>query len=402
VSSELEAEIAKLRFLVVEDHDFQRWALGDLLKRMGARDVSMAADGVAALEIFAAATPPIDIIVSDLDMPGMDGLELLRHLSGMDREASVILTTGHDRALLSSVESMARAYGVRLVAAVEKPTTARKLLDAIERHLGRTPAPEPQPAGRASFTLEEIVEGLKRGQFEPFLQPKVDMRTREVVGAEALARWRHPAEGIVMPRDFVPILEAAGRTEELTATMLRKSAISCRTWRDRGRGATVSVNLAPESLGDVKLAERMTAIVASEGLSPRRVIFEVTESAMNMELGRTLENLSRLRMKGFGLAIDDYGTGYSSMQQLTRIPFTELKIDQSFVQNAATQQTSHAMLESSLEMAGKLKIAAVAEGVETQAQWELLKSLGCAYAQGFHIARPTDHVSYEEWLRRPN
>lgn len=400
MSDELQAEIAKLRFLVVEDHGFQRWALGDLLKRMGATDISMAADGFAALEILGAAGAPIDIIVSDLDMPGMDGMEFLRHLSGMQREASVILTTGHDRALLSSVETMARAYGVRLLAAVEKPTTGKMLLEAIERHLGRKPLPEAPESGRAAFTLEEILEGLRLSQFEPFLQPKVDMRTREVVGAEALARWRHPAEGLVMPRDFVPILEAAGRSEDLTAEMLRKAAISCRAWREQGRDATVSVNLAPESLADVKLAERLTAIVASEGLASRQVIFEVTESAMTMELGRTLENLSRLRMKGFGLAIDDYGTGYSSMQQLTRIPFTELKIDQSFVQNAATQSTSHAMVESSLEMAGKLKIAAVAEGVETQAQWELLKSLGCAFAQGFHIARPIDHVSYDEWLSR--
>lgn len=191
-----------------------------------------------------------------------------------------------------------------------------------------------------------------------------------------------------------------GRSEELTAVMLRKSALMCRSWQDAGRDATISVNLSPESLADVKLADRMMNIITVQGLAPRHVIFEVTESAMTMELGRTLENLSRLRMKGFGLAIDDYGTGYSSMQQLTRIPFTELKIDQSFVKNASTQPSSRAMLESSLEMADKLRIVAVAEGVETHVEWDLLNSLGCNYAQGYHISRPAEAYVFLDWLQR--
>jgi EAL domain-containing protein (putative c-di-GMP-specific phosphodiesterase class I) len=128
------------------------------------------------------------------------------------------------------------------------------------------------------------------------------------------------------------------------------------------------------------------------------VTFEVTESSMATHLGRALENLSRLRMRGFGLSIDDYGTGYSSMQQLTRIAFTELKIDQAFVRNATRHRTSRAMLESSLEMAGKLRIQAVAEGIETAGDWELLRDLGCDLAQGYYLARPMDGASFLGWL----
>jgi EAL domain-containing protein (putative c-di-GMP-specific phosphodiesterase class I) len=158
------------------------------------------------------------------------------------------------------------------------------------------------------------------------------------------------------------------------------------------------VNLSLASLHDTSVAERLTEIVAAEGIAPRDVVLEVTESAAATHLGRVLENLSRLRMKGFGLSIDDYGTGYSSMQQLTRIPFTELKIDQSFVRNAS-QPSSRAMIESSLEMAQKLDIVAVAEGIETREEWDLLREMGCQLGQGYFIARPMPGDEFLRWLK---
>ena len=161
----------------------------------------------------------------------------------------------------------------------------------------------------------------------------------------------------------------------------------------------MSVNLSLKSLADVHLADRVTDLVRSQELDPRHVVLEVTESAATTDVGKALENLARLRMKGFGLSIDDYGTGYSSMQQLTRIAFTELKIDQSFVTNAAKQESARVILESSLEMAKKLNMTAVAEGVETQADWNLLRQLGCDLAQGYFIARPMEAGAYLDWVR---
>ncbi|UUZ73935.1 EAL domain-containing protein [Polaromonas sp. P1(28)-8] len=181
--------------------------------------------------------------------------------------------------------------------------------------------------------------------------------------------------------------------------MLRKSAALCRTWLSAGLQATVSVNLSPQSLGDVNLADRVTQLVLDQGLEPRHMVLEVTESVATTNVGRALENLARLRMKGFGLSIDDYGTGYASMQQLTRIAFTELKIDQSFVTNATKQASARVVLESSLDIARKLNITAVAEGVETQADWNLLRQLGCAFAQGYFIARPMEAGAYLDWAR---
>jgi EAL domain-containing protein (putative c-di-GMP-specific phosphodiesterase class I) len=253
--------------------------------------------------------------------------------------------------------------------------------------------------GQPTFTLQQVLHGLEAEQFEPYYQPKIELKTRRVKGAEALARWRHPQGGIVLPYAFISLLEDAGQIGELTWIMLAKSARDCRNWRDAGLDLDVSVNLSVKLLTDPAIADAVTWQVIHQGLEPKHVILEITESAAMSSVGHVLENLIRLRMKGFGLSIDDYGTGYSSMQQLTRIPFTELKIDQSFVKHAAHQESSRLILESSLEMARKLGITSVAEGAETSEDWNLLRECGCDIAQGFFIAKPMKSTDFPDWVR---
>ena len=391
-------EISQLRFLVVEDHGFQRWALGNMLQGLGARHVFSAPDGQAALDFVRAADEPMDIVVSDLDMPGMDGMEFIRHLCRESREASLIIVSSLERSLIASVEGMARAYGANLIGAVEKPATARKLEAIIRRHAARVATAV--SAAAPAFELQEILDGIARNEFEPFFQPKVEMKTGIVRGAEALARWRHPDHGILHPKSFIAALEEEDRVEDLTVAMIAAAARACRRWKEAGIEASVSVNLSVRSLNDLTLADRMTAIVEAQRASPADVVFEITESAAPDELGPALENLSRLRMKGFGLSIDDYGTGYSSMQRLARVPFTELKIDRSFVKGAPLNAANRVVLESSLETAQRLRIVAVAEGVETQHEWQLLLDLECPLAQGHFVAVPMDGHDFLLWVRR--
>ncbi len=391
--------IANLRFLVAEDHEFQRSVLVRMLESLGAKAVHEAADGHGALKILQDPTRPVDIVISDLEMPGMDGMEFVRHLGETGVRVSIILASALERKLLASIATMSEAYGINLLGVVEKPITPAKLEALITLHKpaqvqwGRSKTAGP------TFTLEEIAAGLKNNEFEPFFQPKVELATGRVKGAEALARWRHPQHGIIAPYAFIEPLEDNDLIDELAWVMLRKAAAFCSTWRSAGLEATVSVNLSLKSLTDTRLADRVTELVLSENLEPRHMVLELTESAATTDVGKALENLARLRIKGFGLSIDDYGTGYSSMQQLTRIAFTELKIDQSFVTNAAKQESAKVILESSLDMARKLNITAVAEGVETQADWNLLRQLGCGLAQGFFIARPMEAGAYPNWVR---
>ncbi len=388
--------IGELRFLVVEDQGFQRWAVEHMLKTIGATHVFAAEDGRTALEVVKS-VGPIDIIVSDLNMPGMDGIEFIRHVGELGTRISLVLVSEQDPALIASVATMARAYGVDILEALRKPLTAQKLLAAI----GRYQAPGGSgllSSGPRTFTMREIDAAIRNDEFEPFFQAKVDLATGQIVGGEALARWHHPLHGLVMPESFVEMLESNGKMEAMTATMLRKSATCCRAWRDAGSKATVSVNISLTSLVDVTLADRVDDVLREAGVEPSDVILEVTETAATTHLGRVLENLTRLRMKGFGLSIDDYGTGYASMQQLARIPFTELKIDRSFVVHAVGDRSSRALLESSLEVASKLGITAVAEGVDSEDQLRMLREMRCPLAQGNHLASPLPAAEFVELL----
>jgi EAL domain-containing protein (putative c-di-GMP-specific phosphodiesterase class I)/CheY-like chemotaxis protein len=390
-------DIAQLRFLVAEDHDFQRRTLVRMLTSLGAREVLEAADGRAALEVFRDPARPVHVIVCDLDMPEMDGMEFIRHVGETGAQVSVILSSALDRHLIASVETMTTAYGMNLLGAIEKPATPQKLLDLIARH-GAAPARRASgPVAR--IPKDDVVAGLRAGQFEPFFQAKVDLTTGAVLGAEALARWRHPERGIISPTGFISVLEEAGEVDALTWVMLERSAAAAAKWQAEGLGASVSVNLSLTSLSDPTLADRITDVVRRQGLDVRSMILEITESAAMTDVGRGLENLVRLRVKGFGLSIDDYGTGYSSMQQLARIPFTELKLDQSFVANCATHAQHRAIIESSLDMARRLRLKTVAEGVETHADWTVLRELGCALGQGYFIAQPMPLADFPRWAR---
>jgi EAL domain-containing protein (putative c-di-GMP-specific phosphodiesterase class I) len=294
---------------------------------------------------------------------------------------------------------MSKAYGINLLGAISKPVTRQLLVAALNRHGAAQPKLHAKAVVSRSFAADEIISGLEQDEFEPFFQPKVELASRRVVGAEALARWRHPRHGIVAPAAFVKVLEDAGRIDELMWVMLRKAIIFCGTMNTTGMESSVAVNLSLKSLNNVELAVRLAAIVERHNFAPGKLCLEITESAATTNLGAALENLTRLRMAGFGLSIDDFGTGYSSMQQLTRIPFTELKIDRSFVANAVTHEPARVMLTSSLQIARQLKLKAVAEGVETQQEWDLLQELGCDLAQGYFIARPMDAGTYLAWLR---
>ncbi len=389
-----------LSFLVIEDHEFQRNLLVRLLQALGASGVQAAADGHAGLAILQDAARPVDIVICDLQMPGMDGMEFIRHVAGKEGpQVSLILLSAVDKKLLASIATMTKAYGAKLLGAAEKPLTADKLMELLQRY--EAPRVDEGPrAGtpRQEFSQDEMAEGLARGEFEAFMQPKVELASGRVWGAEALARWRHPVHGIVGSAAFVPAMEQGGLIDALTWAMLEQSARWLALWQAAGQGLAVSVNLSLRSLDAARMSEHVAGIVQGQQAEPAQMVLEITESAAATDTARALENLARLRMLGFGLSIDDYGTGYSSMQQLSRIAFTELKIDRAFVAESLSDEATRVILASSLDMARKLHIHAVAEGVESPADWALLQQLGCDMAQGYLIGRPMEAERFQGWV----
>lgn len=385
----------ELSILVVEDDNFQRLMLINMLDALGVASMYEASNGQQALEIVRRKSEKtVDIVICDLNMPEMDGLEFLRHLGQEHHNVSIVLLSALGSRLLSSAARMAKMYGIKLLGAIEKPIALAQLKDMFLK-FERSENKWLQASSIAdSFTLQDILHGIQEKEFEPFFQPKVDLGTDQLVGAEVLARWIHPRLGVVGPYGFIPQLEKSNNIDGLTFMMLEKAAHALLEFHDMGHNFNISVNLSLASLDDTTLADKITRIVRHAGLDPKFFILEITETAAMTDAAHALENLARLCMNGFTLSIDDYGTGYSSMQQLGRIAFSELKIDQSFVKDLSESEAMRIVVESSIDMAHKLQVKSVAEGVETQKDWDMLKSMGCDTAQGYFIAKPMSLASF--------
>ena len=378
--------LAQMSVMVVEDHGFQRRMALRLLGELGVVRVFEAADGIAALDALERMDAAPDVVIVDLDMPGMDGIEFIGHVAQRKLARAVIVASALEAALLNTVQTMTRAYGLRVLGCVEKPLTALKLADTLALYDGS----EVDTAAEDELHLDAaaIDEGLERDEFVPFFQPQVEIANGKVVSVEALARWRRADGQVVRPAQFIGLVEREGRIDRLTDRLLEKACAWKRRWSKLGLELRVSVNVSMLSLGQVEAADRYQQIVRSHGVDPRDVVLELTESAVMGEAAHALNVLARLRLKGFGLSIDDFGTGYSSLAQLSHIPFTELKIDSSFVTGAAQQPRKRAVVEASLDLARKLDLTVVAEGVETVEEWQMLAELGCSTAQGYLISRP--------------
>jgi EAL domain-containing protein (putative c-di-GMP-specific phosphodiesterase class I)/DNA-binding NarL/FixJ family response regulator len=379
-------DFAAMSVLVVEDHGFQRRMALRLLADIGCGECLDAATGEDAMDLLMARPTPVHVLIVDLDMPGMDGVQFISAIAQAGRAGALIIASALEPALQHTVENMARAYGVRVLGSVQKPLTSTKLRDILS-----TLAAEADPISateQGSITAEALQQGLDNNEFVAFFQPQVTVNNGRVVTVEALARWRRADGEMVWPSQFIPALEQAGLIEQLTLTMLDQACAWRARWAGEGLPLRVAVNVSMLGLTAADAADHFQAVADRHGVAPNQIVLELTESAVMQEAATALGALARLRLKGFGLSIDDFGTGYSSLSQLSQIPFTELKIDQTFVTGAQRNPRRRAVVEASLELARKLGLSTVGEGVETAAEWQMLAELDCTYAQGYLIGRP--------------
>lgn len=387
-----------LSFLVVEDHEFQCRCLVQLLINLGALAVHSAQDGQAALKVIADADLPIDIVICDVNMPGMDGMEFIRRWSERGDPTSLILMSAIEPDLLATVANMALAYKVNLLGVASKPATAAKLTWLIDRHRSQKLL---APRREGDFSFQEITQAWTGDEFECWFEPQVDLSTGALRSMCAVPRWRHPARGVLEPQAFMPSIQARGLGDDFAWLLLQHGAAQCRRWQHQGGGLIVSVNLSFQSLSDVKLAPRIQHILQSEELDPRSMILTVDESALSgTELARVLENLARLRLLGFGLAIDDFGKGAMAVDQLSLAAFTELKIRSSFVVGADCNESARVGLAVALEAALHLKVPSAATGIASRDEWNLLHDWGCGFGQGPFIAPPMEGAAVPQWLAR--
>lgn len=387
--------------LIVDDSAVQRQHAVGLCRALGVAQVHEARDGEDALRCLAALPAPPSLIVIDLEMPVMDGFELIQQLDRQGVRSPFVVASSREGALMRAVEAMAASLSLRLLAGLTKPLTQEALAAALLASRQSVPGKRDRalPAPPAPIPPERLADAVAQGRVTPLFQPKVDVRTGLLRGVEALARWTDPVLGPVPPDRFIATAEQHGLIGELTRSMMDQSLAQLANWTLRGLGPTLAINLSPLSLQTPGLVEQVTALLARHGVAPAQVVLEITESAAVSSDAASLGVLARLRMRGVGLSIDDYGTGFSSMQQLSRVPCTELKIDRSFVHGAHRSLHLQTLLQSALEMANRLGLVSVAEGVETLEDWRLLRQLGCGVAQGYLLARPMAGDALPRWLK---
>jgi len=245
--------------------------------------------------------------------------------------------------------------------------------------------------------VSELRQAVDRNELRLYLQPKLALDDRAVVGAECLVRWQHPTRGLVPPVQFIPFAEQTGFIRHLTIWVFEEAARCWQALADEGLQLLLSVNLSTRDLLDLDLPHKFSVLLARHGVPAKAFCLEITESAIMDDPQRALATLDALSAMGFKLSIDDFGTGYSSLAYLKRLPVDELKIDQSFVRNMQSDHDDEMIVRSTIDLAHNLGIRVVAEGVETAEAWNLLRELKCDQAQGYHMGRPMPVTDFSAW-----
>ena len=385
-----------MRVLLLDDDRFTLDFVNSLLRDLGVAEVLIAHNGVAGLSVLAEQVSDIDLLICDIEMPEMDGIEFLRHIANRDYNGNIVLFSGIDADLLRAAERFARVSGLNVLGKLTKPVTLGALADMLERAMD----PEHMPVhkarvrqfGDSRIITEDVGQALAEKAFKIYYQPKVKVSTLLVTGFESLVRWEHPQYGFVPPDEFIPIIEQVpGLMDEFTLLVLKTAVRQLSHWRQRGLDLKASVNISMENLNRPDLPEIFEQIVLAANVPVNKIILEVTELRFGRNFALCLDILTRLRIKGFGLSIDDFGTGYATMETLNNLPFTELKIDRMFVNSAINDNLARAILKTSIRLGRAFGLNVVAEGVETIEELELVTQMGCNEAQGYYFAKPVPH-----------
>lgn len=383
-----------IRIMVLDDDLFTLKLVERMLLTSGYAAVSTCSSGVSALEMVDSRDTTPDLILLDLNMPEMDGVEFVRHLVEHRYTGSLILFSGEEEQVLLSTEKLVRAHKIPVLGHLRKPVNTEALTALIEKW-----TPHQGQMHSLIHSAEDLRAAIANGELLNYYQPRVSTASGMVVGVEALVRWMHPVDGMVLPSKFIGVAESHGLIRELTRMVLTDALAQLRIWQKAGLSLQLSVNVSIDSLASLDFVNFVAKLVAEAGVSPQDVVLEVSERFVSMnDLRAPLETLTRLRLKHFRLSIDEFGTGYSSLTQLRDMPFDEIKIDRSLVHNLSTDRKIRAKYDTCLGMAKELGIKTVAVGVEKIDDWDLLRGTGCDFAQGYFMAEPMPAADLPGWI----
>ncbi|HET9818296.1 MAG TPA: EAL domain-containing response regulator [Rhodanobacteraceae bacterium] len=382
------------RLLILDDEQAVAQTVAFAAKRHGF-SVRMSESAETFFDDVASVVP--SHIIIDLLMPDMDGVEVLRNLAAIGCRANIIMMSGMGTKVLESAQRVGIERGLRIIGILPKPfkpAELRALLDADAHDRMR---PEPVATADREVLLDDIETALQDRQFVLHYQPKLHLATGRPIGAEALVRWQHPVFGLLPPDRFLPLIEQSGNMHRLTFRVIEAGL----TWvAGFARDSTLelAINISGSSLTDVRFTDVLHEQCALLEVDPARIILELTETTAAQRTAELFDILTRVRLKGFQLSIDDFGTGYSSLAQLAQLPFSEIKIDRSFVSAMLASGEARKIVATTIGLGKELQLTTVAEGVETDAQAHALAGLECDQAQGYFFARPMDGDAVRTWL----
>ena len=374
------------RLLIIDDESAICDFVSHVAEGLG-YEVSATGDPDKFLSLLSDFRPSTLII--DLNMPEVDGIELLRVLGADHYQGAVLLMSGVDSQVLVAAQKSGTSHGLNMLGVLEKPLLVSDLRHTL--HNARTTL--------RVTTESELRNALELGQLTVHYQPKVarhQERGWQIEGAEALVRWQHPEFGLVMPNEFIPLAEEVGLISTITDYVLRAAVEQMRVWHDSGINVGVAVNVENTIVSDLDFPDRLVALCNEYGVDSSKLTLEATERAAMEVSQRSLDVLTRLRLKGIQLSIDDFGTGYSSLSQLLRLPFSELKIDRSFVTQASSDADARTIVRAAINLAHNLDMSVCAEGVESQEVWDFLDTEGCDKVQGFLFSEPVSATTFEK------
>jgi len=375
------------RILIVDDDPQFRELLASLAVR-GGFDCHGVDGGESASERLAQLS--FDLAIVDASCDGC--VETLRNVARMGQRAPVLLLGGGSGALLNACMKTGQRLGLPMLHPMAKPLDVDEFQHVLQSLRHEVPAP----------SVEEMERALERGEFVLNYQPKVELSTSRVCGLEALLRWDHPRRGRIFPGDFIAIAERSRVARPLTLYVLRHALSDCADWRAAGFTASVAVNVPVSALEEMSFPPQVESLLRETNVPPEALTMEVTETVHRKDAGSLLDVLARLRMHGVRISIDDFGTGHSSLTELHEMPVNEVKIDRSFVLEALSDRDARAIVDGIIGLGHSFGLDVIAEGVETEAHWNLLKGMGCDQAQGFYLEKAMSLANAKNWMRRWN
>jgi EAL domain-containing protein (putative c-di-GMP-specific phosphodiesterase class I)/CheY-like chemotaxis protein len=371
------------RVLVLEDHALQRDILIVALRRAGVSHVWGAESVPAALELLQR-SGNIDVVLSDLMMEGTDGVAFLTVLSQLPQPPAVILTSSLETSIVDSVEQMGRGLGLYMAGQLPKPATLDQVVARLRQALERPGATDTGLQLTELASLPDIRRGLAANEFVPHYQAKVSAADQRCLGVEISACWHHPELGFLPLTEFSPVLEHAGLDGVLIWQLLQHALVDVQNWARQGLMVPISINLSNHALRDASFPDRLHDVVSAAGFATEMLTLEIPSATALADRTTALQIAARLRMKGFGLALDNFGTGNMALELLAHFPFDELKIERQLLLGEPGEK-AEILLGCLIEMGRKLAMRTVVEGIETASDLAVVQALKPDALQGNYI-----------------